>query len=145
MPSSACSIISSSTMGWGIVHLHADNCGGQNKNAALEGDDWATQRDHSIIHGHTKFSPDWCFGLLKKKYRRTKVDGLTDLVSVVNDSASSVQRQWYLNKIREFVSANMKDRTCPKPAEPQEDPPPSRSPTTLNSSPLIRFYYHPNY
>lgn len=26
-----------------------------------------------MIPGHTKFSPDWCFGLLKKKYRRTKV------------------------------------------------------------------------
>ena len=41
-----------------------------------------------MISGHTKFSPDWCFGLLKKKYRRTKVGGLTDLVGVVNESAS---------------------------------------------------------
>ena len=40
------------------------------------------------IPGHTKFSPDWCFGLLKKKYRRTKVGGLTDMVGVVNESAS---------------------------------------------------------
>ena len=36
-----------------------------------------------MIPGHTKFSPDWCFGLLKKKYRRTKVGGHTDLISVV--------------------------------------------------------------
>ena len=41
-----------------------------------------------MIPGHTKFSPDWCFGLLKKKYRRTKVGGLTDLVGVVNESAN---------------------------------------------------------
>ena len=41
-----------------------------------------------MIPGHTKFSPDWCFGLLKKKYRRTKVGGLVDLVGVVNDSAN---------------------------------------------------------
>ena len=41
-----------------------------------------------MIPGHTKFSPDWCFGLLKKKYRRTKVGGLMDLVGVVNESAS---------------------------------------------------------
>ena len=41
-----------------------------------------------IVPGHTKFSPDWCFGLLKKRYRRTKVSGLTDLVTVVNESAA---------------------------------------------------------
>ena len=40
-----------------------------------------------MIPGHTKFSPDWCFGVLKK-YRRTKVGGLTDLVGVMNESAS---------------------------------------------------------
>ena len=40
-----------------------------------------------MIPGHTKFSPDWCSGLLKK-YRRMKVGGLSDLCSVVNDSAA---------------------------------------------------------
>jgi hypothetical protein len=40
-----------------------------------------------MIPGHTKFSPDWCFGLLKKRYRRTEVGGLTDLIDVVNQSA----------------------------------------------------------
>ena len=48
--------------------------------------------DHSITYsflpvGHTKFSPDWCFGLMKQRYRRTKVDSLQDLVDVVNGSA----------------------------------------------------------
>ena len=38
--------------------------------------------------GHTKFSPDWCFGLLKQKFRRTKVDCLDDIVGVVESSAS---------------------------------------------------------
>ena len=38
-----------------------------------------------MLPRHTKFSPDWCFGLLKK---RTKVGGISDLVSVVNQSAS---------------------------------------------------------
>ena len=37
--------------------------------------------------GHTKFSPDWCFGLLKKKFRRSVVNCLDDLVSVVETSA----------------------------------------------------------
>ena len=41
-----------------------------------------------MITGHTKFSPDWCFGLWKKKYRRTKVSSLTELAEVVNTSAS---------------------------------------------------------
>lgn len=41
-----------------------------------------------MVPGHTKFSPDWCFGLLKKRYRRTKVGGLSDLVRVVNESAA---------------------------------------------------------
>ena len=37
--------------------------------------------------GNTKFSPDWCFGLLKQKFRRTCVDCLDDIVKVVNKSA----------------------------------------------------------
>ena len=38
--------------------------------------------------GHTKFSPDWCFGLVKQKFRHAKVDSLQDLVDVVESSAS---------------------------------------------------------
>ena len=37
--------------------------------------------------GHTKFSSDWCFGLLKKKFRRSVVSSLNDLVGVVEASA----------------------------------------------------------
>ena len=40
-----------------------------------------------MIAGHTKFSPDWCFGLLKQKLRRYRVDCLDDLVDVVESSA----------------------------------------------------------
>ena len=40
-----------------------------------------------MLVGHTKFSPDWCFGLLKQRFRKTKVDCLDDLVGVVNNSA----------------------------------------------------------
>ena len=57
------------------VHLHADNCGGQNKNNAMVGYLlWCvlTGLHQNItlsfmITGHTKFSPDWCFGLMKKR------------------------------------------------------------------------------
>ena len=45
------------------------------------------QGDHVMIPCHTKFSPDWCFGLFKKEYKRSIVRGLTDLVRVVNESA----------------------------------------------------------
>ena len=39
--------------------------------------------------GHTKFSPDWCFGLLKQRFRCSNVNCLDDFVDVVNSSASS--------------------------------------------------------
>jgi len=41
----------------------------------------------SLIVGHTKFSPDWAFGLLKQRFRKTRVDCLDDLVRVVEGSA----------------------------------------------------------
>lgn len=40
-----------------------------------------------MIVGHTKFSPDWCFGLLKQRLRRCRVDCLDDMVNVVESSA----------------------------------------------------------
>jgi len=38
---------------------------------------------HFMISGHTKFSPDWCFGLLKQRFRRTPVSTLADIEEVV--------------------------------------------------------------
>ncbi len=40
-----------------------------------------------MIVGHTKFTPDSCFGLLKQRFRRTHVQCLDDLVKVVEQSA----------------------------------------------------------
>ncbi len=40
--------------------------------------------------GHTKFSPDWCFGLLKRKFRNTKVNSLAEISAVVNETAESI-------------------------------------------------------
>ena len=37
--------------------------------------------------GHTKFSPDWCFGLFKQMYRKTKVGIIYDITDVVKQSA----------------------------------------------------------
>ena len=46
-----------------------------------------------LLVGHTKFAPDWCFGLLKQKFRKSLVGCLEDLVRVVNQSASSNHAQ----------------------------------------------------
>ena len=40
-----------------------------------------------LLVGHTKFSPDACFGMLKKRFRRTKVSCLDDFANVVRSSA----------------------------------------------------------
>ena len=78
------------------LHLHADNCAGQNKNNQML---WylmwrcLTQRNQSIrlsflVAGHIKFSLDGGFGLIKRKYRLTKVDCVQDIVDVVNSSSA---------------------------------------------------------
>ena len=77
------------------VFLHADNCTGQNKNnAMLQYLAWRVMTGRHteitlsfLVGGHTKFAPDWCFGLFKRLYRRTKVRSLKDLSRVVNESA----------------------------------------------------------
>ena len=59
------------------VHLHADNCGSQNKNNYVLWY-WCWRVIHGLhesvrysflVAGHTKFSPDWCFGLMKQRLR----------------------------------------------------------------------------
>ena len=77
------------------LQLNADNCGGQNKNNFML---WylawrvATGRNATVTicflpAGHTKFSPDWCFGLLKRVYRRTRVSCMQDIVKIVEKSS----------------------------------------------------------
>ena len=73
------------------VHLHCDNCSGQNKNRyVLANLMWRvlTGRHKSIslnflITGHTKFAPDWCFGLLKQKFRKEPVSSLKEMEATV--------------------------------------------------------------
>lgn len=77
------------------LHLHADNCAGQNKNnSMMQYLLWRcmTKRHETIrlsflIAGHTKFSPDCGFGLIKRKFRRTKIDCLRDIQRVVDLSS----------------------------------------------------------
>ena len=86
------------TFGAGESHvsLNCDNCSGQNKNHAMMFYlMWRvlTGRHKSVslnfmLAGHTKFSVDWGFGLLKRKFRRTKVDCLEDLAVVIEQSST---------------------------------------------------------
>ena len=77
------------------VHFHADNCTGQKKNnCMMQCLVWRvlTCRHTNItlsflVVGHTKFAPDWCFGLFKRRYRRTNVGSLQSIAQVVNESA----------------------------------------------------------
>jgi len=39
-----------------------------------------------LIAGHTKFSPDWRFGLIKQSFRRCYVSSLFDLMGAVDQS-----------------------------------------------------------
>ena len=77
------------------VHLHADNCCCQNKNnAMIQYLLWRvlTGKHKKItlsflLAGHTKFSCDWGFGLIKCKFRKTVVNCLEDIVEVVDSSS----------------------------------------------------------
>ena len=86
-----------STYGLGekVVHLHADNCSGQNKNRYMMYYlMWRVlTKQHKEITisflpvGHTKFFPDAGFGMLKRQFRRTKAGCLHDIAEVVRKSA----------------------------------------------------------
>ena len=77
--------------------LHADNCGGQNKNkTVIAYCAWRVicSLHHSItlsfmIAGHTRCLVDGHFGLLKRKYRRSDVHSIPQLEAAVNDSAAT--------------------------------------------------------
>ena len=74
------------------AYLHADNCTGQNKKQihdVLPHVGVVAVGLHKeitisfLLVGHTKFSPDWCFGLFKQLYRKTKVGSIDDIAEVV--------------------------------------------------------------
>ena len=39
-----------------------------------------------LLAAHTKFSPDWCFGLVKQKTRKTFISSLFDIARAVEES-----------------------------------------------------------
>ncbi|GFR95712.1 hypothetical protein ElyMa_000951500 [Elysia marginata] len=46
---------------------------------------------HFMLPGHTKFAPDWSFGLLKKKFRTTHVSSLQEMADCVSASINLAQ------------------------------------------------------
>jgi hypothetical protein len=77
------------------IHLHADNCAGQNKNNYVVAYfAWRimmglnkTIKYSFLPTGHTKFSCDWQFGLIKKVLRHTPASSINDLVNIINKSS----------------------------------------------------------
>ncbi|MCP4112844.1 MAG: hypothetical protein GY749_46190 [Desulfobacteraceae bacterium] len=79
------------------VHLTADNCAGQNKNNALL--QYLMYRVLTGLHdkitlsflivGHTKFSPDGYFGLIKRHYRRSQVYTYEQLADIAEKSSKN--------------------------------------------------------
>jgi hypothetical protein len=79
------------------VYLTADNCVGQNKNNALM--QYLMYRTLMGLHdtvemsflvvGHTKFSPDGYFGLVRRHYRRSQVYTYEQLAKVIEGSSKN--------------------------------------------------------
>ncbi|XP_055957706.1 uncharacterized protein LOC126825399 [Patella vulgata] len=76
------------------LRINADNCAGQN-NIMLHYLCWRTIIGlhhstylHFLMAGHTKFSPDWCFGLFKQKFRKIFVSSLREIEQTVEGSTS---------------------------------------------------------
>lgn len=84
-------------MGEKHLQLHCDNCPGQNKNnTMLQYLLWRvlhgfheTVSLNFLVVGHTKFAPDWAFGLVKQMYRRKMVSCLDDVVEAVRSSTQT--------------------------------------------------------
>ena len=79
------------------AQINADNCGGQSKNNYVIWYYWWSVLcglHNSILYsfliaGHTRFSPDWCFGLVKQSFRRRYISSLFDLMEAVDKSTVS--------------------------------------------------------
>lgn len=91
-------------------HLHADNCVGQNKNRYLVG--YLTWRVITGLHkrmtlsfmrvGHTRCVVDGNFGLLKKAYRNSDVDAVSQLPALVDQSSATNKAQLFQWQWREW-------------------------------------------
>lgn len=49
-----------------------------------------------MLVGRTRFSPDCVFGLIKRKYSRTRVSSLTEIAEVLEKSTTCLQNKVYI-------------------------------------------------
>ena len=88
----------------GRFFLLCDNCTGQKQLydtiPLMACPDKTAHKDLFIFSGigHTKFVPDWCFGLFKSLFRRSKVGSINDIAKVVNCSAQCNVTQLICNE-----------------------------------------------
>ena len=101
-----CTIFTCDVLAWYCVCVHNLGCqynifyfcffcSGQNKNNfVLWYCAWRTIHKlhlklglHLLIAGHTKFGPDWCFGRFKQVFRKSRVDCLADIATVMDKSS----------------------------------------------------------
>ena len=86
------------------VCLHADNCIGQNKNNVMTSYlAWRVAVGLSkscelsfMLPGHTRFSPDRFFGLIKRKYKHSDVSSLIELARIVEESTQGGQNEAFV-------------------------------------------------
>ena len=78
------------------LNLHCYNCRGQNKNNAvihylflitLRGLNSNIELSFMLPY-NTRFGPDWCFGLIKTKYKHSYVSSISQLAEVVLTSTT---------------------------------------------------------
>ena len=82
------------------VCFHADNCVGQHKNSTMiQFLAWCVATgmcDHLelkfLLKGHTKFSPDGGFGMMKKRYRRANASTIEHVADEVRKSTRETKR-----------------------------------------------------
>ena len=102
-----------------VVHMHCDNCVGQNKNRFVLGylcwriiTGISSQLQLPFMRvGRTRCSIDGYFGLLKMKYRSSEVDSMQDVVDVINSSCSAncaVRYTWSWREWNVFLSLYFK-------------------------------------
>ena len=48
---------------------------------------------HFMLVGHTRFSPDQYFGMIKRNYRKTRVSSISQLSKVVSESTDTGMNQ----------------------------------------------------
>ena len=93
-----------------VICLHADNCCGQNKNrTVLAYLCWRVlvglNTDIDLLFmrvGHTRCFVDGGFGFVKQKFRKSDVDTVAQLATVVNDSVGFNKAETYQWRWREW-------------------------------------------